>query len=86
MATETEGMQSDDFNVMTGRDLPKPAVILAQNDRLEAGGTLAVYALGPCQANGISLARDDLILTDAAVILKGDWPVISVRLKGLPHP
>jgi environmental stress-induced protein Ves len=85
-ATETKGMQSDDFNVMTARDLPKPEVAVAQNDRLVADGTLALYALGPCQANGINLARDDLLLTDAAVTLKGDWPVIAVRLTGLPTP
>ena len=83
-ATETLGMQSDDFNVMTARDLPKPEVIVAQNDRLAEGGYLALYALGPCQANGISLARNDLLVTASAVTLKGDWPVIAVRLAGLP--
>lgn len=84
-ATETEGMQSDDFNVMTARHLPRPEVIVAQNGPLAAGGTLALYALGPCQANGISLARDDLILTDEAVTLKGDRPVIAVRILGLTN-
>jgi environmental stress-induced protein Ves len=83
-ATETAGMQSDDFNVMTDRSLPKPEVMVAQNDRLAAGGKLALYALGPCQANGISLARDDLMLTDAAVTLEGNWPVIAVRFADLP--
>jgi uncharacterized protein len=83
-ATETQGMQSDDFNVMTARDLPRPQVIVAQNDRLAAGGQLALYALGPCQANDISLARDDLLLTYEAVTLQGDWPVIAVRVAGLP--
>jgi uncharacterized protein len=82
-ATETQGMQSDDFNVMTARDLPKPDVRVAQNDRLGAGGTIALYALGTCQVNDISLARDDLVITDSAVALKGDWPVIAVRLRGL---
>ena len=79
-------MQSDDFNVMTARDLPKPEVMVAQNDQLPAGGTLALYALGPCRANGISLARDDLLLTDGARNPDGDWPVIAVRLNGLPAP
>jgi uncharacterized protein len=83
-ATETLGMQSDDFNVMTARDLPKPEVMLAQNDRLSAGGTLALYPLGPCQADGSRLGRDDLLITDGAVTLSGDWPVIAVRLAGLP--
>jgi environmental stress-induced protein Ves len=85
-ATETMDMQSDDFNVMTARDLPKPQVKLVQNDWLAAGGKLAIYALGPCQANDITLGRDDLVLTDEAVTLKGDWPVIAVRLKGLQNP
>jgi uncharacterized protein len=85
-ATETMDMQSDDFNVMTARDLPKPQVKLVQNDWLAAGGKLAIYALGPCQANDITLGRDDLVLTDKAVTLKGDWPVIAVRLNGLPNP
>ena len=85
-ATETMGMQSDDFNVMTARELPKPKVTVTQNDQLAAGGTLALYALGPCQANDISLARDELLLTDEAVTLKGDWPVMAVRLNGLPTP
>jgi uncharacterized protein len=85
-ATGTLAMQSDDFNVMTARHLPKPKVIVAQNDSLPSGGHLALYALGPCVANGISLARDDLMMTDDAVILKGDWPVIAVRFQGLPIP
>jgi uncharacterized protein len=83
-ATETLGMQSDDFNVMTSRDLPPPEVTVAQNDVLVAGGTQAIYAIGPCSANGIDLARDDMLLTDGAVSLAGDWPVIAVRLQGLP--
>jgi hypothetical protein len=82
-ATETQGQQSDDFNVMTARHLPKPQVWPAQNDHLPAGGLLALYALGPCQVNGTSVARDDLILADTAVTLSGDWPVIAVRLLGL---
>jgi environmental stress-induced protein Ves len=82
-AHETDGQQSDDFNVMTARDLPKPTVILAQNDSLPAGGTLALYALGPCLVNGHTVNREDLILTDGPARLRGDWPVIAVRLFGL---
>lgn len=82
-ASETQGMQSDDFNVMTARSLPKPQVILAQNDSLPAGGTLALYALGPCLVNGRAVQRDDLILTEGAARLQGDWPVLAVRLHGL---
>lgn len=82
-ATETNGQQSDDFNVMTARNLPKPKVTLAQNDSLPAGGTLALYALGPCLVNGTAVNRDDLLLTEGAARLQGDWPVIAVRLTGL---
>lgn len=83
MASETDGQQSDDFNVMTARRLPKPQVTVAQNDSLPAGGTLALYALGPCLVNGTGVNRDDLILTDGPARLQGDWPVIAVRLYGL---
>jgi environmental stress-induced protein Ves len=81
-ATETEGMQSDDFNVMTARPLPRPEVTLVQNDRLPARGLLALYALGPCRVNGHAIARDDLLLLSADAVLTGDWPVIAVRLTG----
>jgi environmental stress-induced protein Ves len=86
IATETLAMQSDDFNVMTARKLPRPEVLVAQNDRLTAGGLLALYALGPCRLNGRAVARYDLLLTTGAVELVGDWPVIAVRLHGLPDP
>lgn len=83
-ATETGDQQSDDFNVMTARSLPKPQVIVAQNDELSEGGTLALFALGPCLVNGKGVNRDDLILTEGPARLQGDWPVIAVRLFGLP--
>ena len=82
-ASETDGQQSDDFNVMTARSLPKPTVLVAQNDSLPAGGMMALYALGPCLVNGRGVNRDDLILTEGAARLQGDWPVIAVRLYGL---
>jgi environmental stress-induced protein Ves len=83
MATETNGQQSDDFNVMTGRDLPLPEVVVVRNGTLPGGGLLALYALGPCRVNEQELARDDLILTEAPVALSGDGPVIAVRVRGL---
>ena len=83
VASETNGQQSDDFNVMTARSLPKPQVMVAQNDSLPAGGTLALYALGPCLVNGHGVNRDDLFLTEGPARLHGDWPVIAVRLQGL---
>ncbi|WP_225026220.1 HutD/Ves family protein [Xinfangfangia pollutisoli] len=84
VATETQGQQSDDFNVMTAVSLPAPEVILAQNDRLPAGGLLALYALGPVTVNGADVARSDLILTEGEALLQGDWPVIAARIFGLP--
>lgn len=86
MASETGGLQSDDFNVMTARHLPRPAVAVAQNTKLPAGGLLALYALGPCRMNGQDLAQEDLVLTDAAAGLAGDWPVIAVRFDGFSVP
>lgn len=82
MASETEGQQSDDFNVMTAAHLPRPQVRLVQNDALAAGGLLALYALGPVTVNGRPVARDDLILTGNAATLSGDWPMIAVRFSG----
>jgi uncharacterized protein len=83
MATETAGQQSDDFNVMTASTLPKPSVLLAQNDSLPEGGQLAIYALGPVLVNGHPLAHEDLIITNGPVTLAGDWPVLVVRFQGL---
>lgn len=85
-ACETNGQQSDDFNVMTTRRLPKPEVLVAQNDKLRANGLLALYALGPCRVNGRDIAQDDLILTEGPADLTGDWPVIAVRLHGIDLP
>lgn len=85
-ASETNGQQSDDFNVMTARDLPRTEVLLARNGTLPAGGLLAIYALGPCRINGQDMAQDDLILTERPATLTGDWPVLAARFHGLPHP
>ena len=83
MASETGGRQSDDFNVMTARALPRPSVTLVQNGDLPAGGLLALYALGPCRVNRRDMARDDLILTGEPVTLALDGPVLAIRLSGL---
>lgn len=83
-ATETNGQQSDDFNVMTARALPRPAVTLEHDgSSLPPGGLLALYALGPVLVNGQAMARDDLILTGGGAQVAGRWPVIAVRLQGL---
>lgn len=83
MASETSGQQSDDFNVMTARHLPKPDVRLARNETLPGGGLLALYALGACQVNGRAVAAGDLLITDGPALLQGDQPVIAVQLHGL---
>ena len=83
MASETHGRQSDDFNVMTARHLPRPMVIVTQNRQLDGGGSLALYALGPCRVNDEAVAQDDLILTEGPAHLSGDWPVIAVRCFGV---
>lgn len=83
MASETNGQQSDDFNVMTARHLPRPEVIVAQNSQLDGGGLLALYALGPCRVNSEAVAQGDLILTEGPASLTGDWPVIAVRCFGV---
>lgn len=83
LASETMGLQSDDFNVMTARHLPRPEVLVAQNTTLPAGGRLALYALGPCRVSDRGLAEGDLLLTDGAASLSGEGQVIAVRLSGL---
>ena len=85
-ATDTNGQQSDDFNVMTARVLPLPEVFLAQDCFLAEGGLLAVYALGPVVANGNKLVSEDLLLTNGPAHLAGDWPVLVVRFQGLTDP
>ncbi|EEW26696.1 HutD/Ves family protein [Rhodobacter ferrooxidans] len=80
-AVGTAGAQSDDFNVMTARRLPKPQVTVEHDgSKLAAGGTLCLFALGPVAVNGVAMARHDLILTEGPATVTGRWPVIAVRL------
>jgi hypothetical protein len=83
-ATETLGMRSDDFNVMTARALPRPQVRVTRNDHLPAGGLLALYPLGACRVNGAALAPGDLVLLGGPADILGESPVLAVRLHGLP--
>ena len=83
MASETDGRQSDDFNVMTARALPKPEVSVTRNADLPAKGTLALYALGSCKVNGLAANSGDMILTDGPARITGVGPVIAVRMTGL---
>ncbi len=88
MATETEGQQSEDFNVMTARSLPRPVVTVEHNGSLLPPGPLrAVYALGPVVVSGQALSGGDLLLTHDAVAVAGVWPVLAVALPaGLISP
>lgn len=82
-ATETRGVESADFNVMTARALPRPQVWLVQDARLPADGLLALYALGPCRINGSEVRGEDLVLTEGGAEVRGGAKVIAVRLHGL---
>jgi uncharacterized protein len=84
-ATETLGMPSDDFNVMTARDLPLPEVRVVRKTSLPAGGLLALYALGPCRVNGAEMTGEELILTRDEAAIAGAGTVIAVRFQGLPN-
>jgi hypothetical protein len=82
-ASETRGRPSDDFNVMTARGLPRPEVTVMRSGHLPEGGTLALYALGPCQVTGRTLAQEDLIIMTGPAHLSGDGPILAVRMGGL---
>ncbi len=70
---------SDDFNVMTARSLPRPHVGVHMTPQtIEAGGGLALFALGVGKVNESHLAQHDLIVTDQAARIDG--PFIVVRL------
>jgi environmental stress-induced protein Ves len=83
-ATETGGVPSEDFNVMTAQSLPRPEVWVARNGTISADGLLGFYALGPCRLNDRHIAESDLVLSEQDVTLAGDWPVLAVRQRGLP--
>lgn len=83
-ASGTVAGASDDFNVMTSRNLPRPEVrLLTEGQGAEVGGQLALFALGDLSFAGQRLARHDLILTDAALPPMSGGPALLVRLHGL---
>jgi environmental stress-induced protein Ves len=82
MAVGTDGAQSDDFNVMTARELPRPEVTVEHDGaELPPGGTLCLFALGDVRAGGVDLSRHDLLLTEQGARIEGRWPVIAVRIR-----
>jgi environmental stress-induced protein Ves len=73
----------DDFNVMTARHLPLPAVQVAASGRVEGlGGIAVVYVLSAGQVNGVAVAAGDLILSDAALDWRTNGPAIGVAIRG----
>jgi environmental stress-induced protein Ves len=72
---------SDDFNVMTAANLPRPEVTVINGAaHLPGGDQLAIYALAPTKTNAATLATGDLYLTDQPLRLDGHF--IAVRLFG----
>jgi uncharacterized protein len=67
---------SDDFNVMTARALPRPEVTVhAAPIVLPAGGTLAIFALQDGFINETAVGLYDLITTDQATRIDGQFIV-----------
>lgn len=80
LALRTVGVSapSEDFNVMTGRNLPRAKVWVRPPGQAPAG---AVLALKAGRIGGLNVARYDLILTDQP--LQHDVSVILVQAEGL---
>jgi len=69
---------SEDFNVMTARDMPRPRVWLQEPGLAPCG---AVLALAPGRIAGVAVARYDLVISDEE--LPHDMAVIVVQAGGL---
>lgn len=69
---------SEDFNVMTARDLPAPRVWVQEPGSAASG---AILALAPGRIGGVEVARHDLVVTDQA--LHHEMSVIVVQAEGL---
>lgn len=83
-AVGTDGVASEDFNVMTARHLPRPDVQVRDGTGpVAAGGLLAVLALTPVQVSGRRLERHELILAEDALELETPGLALVVRFHGL---
>jgi hypothetical protein len=82
-ATGTRGLPSQDFNVMTARDLPRPRVQVMRSGTLAPEGLTAIHPLQRATANGQALAAGDLVLIRGALVLDSAGPVIVVTLPDL---
>ena len=80
-ASGTASGPSDDFNVMTARNLPLPRVTLHHGPAMiAAGGLTALFALDPLRVSGRALARHDLVLTEGPLDLQTASRALCVRL------
>ncbi len=86
VAVEAVGVTgpSEDFNVMTSRGLRVPDVRVVSDCEVmpPKGGVLCLFAWGEAQANGLSLRRHNLWITDESTRLLGG-PLIVVSVVGL---
>ena len=72
---------SDDFNVMTARNMALPQVqVVRDYTSFAVDGEVAVFALGSAKVGGIKMQQYDLILTDQPVAVDPDEPVIVVSM------
>jgi len=85
-AYETAGRPSEDFNVMTACDLPKPRVVVTQDLCLPTRGLVALFALEPCTTAGVVLSTGELLLTEAPLEVICDKPLLVVWVDGLSGP
>ncbi|WGV15344.1 HutD family protein [Fuscovulum ytuae] len=84
VASGTAAGPSEDFNVMTSRNLPRPDVrLLREGQGAASGGRLALFALDALTVAGRTLAQHDLILTDAPLPPISGGPALLVRLHGV---
>ncbi len=80
-AAGTDGLPSDDFNVMTARPLGRPVVTIEHAGTvLAGGGTLCLFALEATVVNDVPLARYDLLICYQAALIATGGPIIAVRL------
>jgi environmental stress-induced protein Ves len=73
---------SDDFNVMTAADAPRPDVQVLTGRHAVTGtaALTAVYFIGAGTVDGKSVASGDMILTDTSCIADSSDPMLVVKL------
>ena len=76
---------SDDFNVMTARDLPKPRVAVLAAGHQVGGKWLFAYALTAARVSGRDLPGRGLLVAEGMIRIEAGGPVIVVSQAGLPE-